>query len=167
MPSTAPSIRSSQAVELPQMTSDRELVRRFIQGGSQLPVHVTTNPLACALNLVLVAARVQPARVVLHCDPLPLFVQGAGVLQGGALSAVMDFAMAFAAMCTLDDVETAATITLDIAFLRPAPIGRYEAIGEILRKGKAVVFARAQLCPEGHPEPVVTATSSLAIVRSR
>jgi uncharacterized protein (TIGR00369 family) len=149
------------------MTSDRDLVRRFIQGGSQLPVSITTNPLACALNLVLVEARAQPGRAIMHCDPLPLFVQGAGVLQGGALSAVIDFAMAFAAMCTLDDDQTAATITLDIAFLRPAPIGRYEAIGEILRKGKTIVFAHAQLRPEGHPEPVVTATSTLAIVRSR
>jgi len=149
------------------MTSDRDLVRRFVQGDMQSPVTITTNPLACALNLVLVEARARPGRALLHCDPLPLFVQGAGVLQGGALSAVTDFAMAFAAMCTLDDDETATTITLDIAFLRPAPIGRYEAIGEILRKGKSIIFAHAQMHPAGHPEPVATAASTLAVVRAR
>jgi uncharacterized protein (TIGR00369 family) len=149
------------------MTPEQDLVRRFVQGTTQSPIPITTSPLACALNLVLVEARAQPGRAIVHSDPVPLFVQGAGVLQGGALSALTDFAMAFAAMCTLDDDETAATITLDLTFLRPAPIGRYEAIGEILRKGKTIVFAQAQLRRQGHPEPVATATSTLAIVRSR
>jgi uncharacterized protein (TIGR00369 family) len=149
------------------MNSDREAVRAFTHGSTQSPMPITTNALACALNLVLVEARAQPGRAVLHCDPLPLFVQGAGNLQGGALSAVVDFAMAFAAMATLTEDETAVTTTLEMAFLRPAPVGRYEAIGEILRKGKAIVFARAELRPQGHPELVATAASTLAIVRSR
>jgi acyl-CoA thioesterase len=149
------------------MTSDRELVRRFTHGSTQSPTPITTNPLACALNLVLVEARAQPGRVVLNCDPLPLFVQGAGVLQGGALSSVADFAMAFAAMSALTDDETATTITLEIAFLRAAPPGRYEAIGEILRKGRTILFARAELRSQGHPELVATAASTLAITRSR
>ncbi|MDB6007979.1 MAG: acyl-CoA dehydrogenase [Gammaproteobacteria bacterium] len=69
------------------MNPDRELVREFLRSGTQSPISITTNPLACALNLTLIEARAQPGRAVLHCDPLPLFVQGAGVLQGGALGA--------------------------------------------------------------------------------
>jgi len=149
------------------MTSAREVVRAFTRSSVQFPTPITASPLACALNLVLVEARAQPARTVLHCDPMPLFVQGAGVLQRGALSAVVDFAMAFAAMSALADDESATTTTLEVAFLRPAPAGRYEAIGEIMRRGKGIIFARAELRPQGHPELVVTAASTLAIVRSR
>lgn len=149
------------------MNPDREAVRAFVRDNTQSPVAMTTNPLAGALNLVLVEARAHPGRAVLHFEPLPLFIQGAGVLQGGALAAMMDFAMAFAAMPALADTEAAVTTTLDVAFLRPAHAGRYEAIGEIVRKGKAMIFARAQLRPLGSTEDVSTATSTLLIVRSR
>ena len=149
------------------MNPDRELVREFLRSGTQSPISITTNPLACALNLTLIEARAQPGRAVLHCDPLPLFVQGAGVLQGGALSAMVDFAMAFAAMSALTDEEAAVTTTLEVAFLRPARAGPYEVIGELVRRGKTIIFACAELRPMGNPDLVVTAASTLSIIRAR
>lgn len=148
------------------MNPDREAVRAFVSS-TQVPFSIQTSPLARALDLVLVEARAHPGRVVLHCEPSPVFLQGAGNLQGGALSAMLDFAMAFAAMPTLGADEAAVTTTLEVAFLRPALAGRYEAVGEILRRGRAIIFARAELRQQEGGELVATGASTLSIVRSR
>lgn len=146
------------------MNPDQALVRSFARGSAHSPIPITTNPLASALNLMLAEAHAQSGRVVLHCAPPPLFMQGAGVLQGGALSAMVDFAMAYAAMCVLSEAEAPVTTTLEVAFLRPAPAGRYEAIGEIIRKGKTILFARAELRRQGQSDLIVSAASTLSII---
>ncbi|HPP99180.1 MAG TPA: PaaI family thioesterase, partial [Ottowia sp.] len=97
--------------------------------------------------------------------PDPLFIQGTGVLQGGAVTAMLDFAMAFATLAALPVGGSCATVNLNTAFLRPAPRGRYLAVGEVERRGRQLAFTHARLLREDDGQTVATATSTLALVQ--
>ncbi len=143
--------------------ADRAALGRFIEGG-RVPMPVESNPMAQALGMVLRAVDPACGGVELGFEPGGQFVQGTGVLQGGALAGMLDFAMAFAVMSKLADGETCATVSLNLSLMRPAPQGLYIARGELERRGRAMAFARATLETTG-PEPVcvATATSVLAL----
>lgn len=96
--------------------------------------------------------------------PDPLFIQGTGVLQGGAVTAMLDFAMAFATLAHLPVGGSCATVNLNTAFLRPAPQGRYIAVGEVERRGRQLAFTHARLLREEDRAVVATATSTLALM---
>ncbi|MGH8261650.1 MAG: PaaI family thioesterase, partial [Steroidobacteraceae bacterium] len=98
----------------------------------------------------------------------------AGVLQGGIVTALLDFAMAFAAHAKLavsaerpagtEPVaggRAFATASLTVHFMRPAPPGRYVARGRIVRAGRRLLFAEAQLDADGGP--IASASAVLPI----
>ena len=97
-------------------------------------------------------------------EPAALFIQGTGVLQGGAVTAMLDFAMAFAVLAKLPPQGSCATANLNTSFLRAAPQGRYRAIGVVDRCGRTMAFARAQLLEEASGKLVATASSSLVVL---
>ena len=74
---------------------------------------------------------------VLRFTPEPIWTIGAGVVQGGIVTAMLDMAMAFAS----NGLSTA-TITVDI--LRPAT-GRLTATGEVTKMGHRLLFATGEL----------------------
>ena len=76
-------------------------------------------------------------RAVLRFTPEPIWTIGAGVVQGGIVTAMLDMAMAFAS----NGLSTA-TITIDI--LRPAT-GRLTATGEVTKMGRRLLFATGEL----------------------
>ena len=82
---------------------------------------------------------------MLQFEPAPLFLQGASVVQGGAVSAMLDFAMAAAIMTTLDDKVHFATASFTVSFLAAVKPGRLLAEGEVDRIGRRNGFARATL----------------------
>jgi uncharacterized protein (TIGR00369 family) len=138
-------------------------LQRFIREG-QVAATLNCNPMSEALGMRMEHVDLAKGEITLSFEPQGLFIQGAGVLQGGAVSAMLDFAMAFAVMATLPEGQSCATSSLNISFLRPAPKGRYVAVGETERRGKALAFTRARLFQEGASERVVaTATSLLAL----
>jgi uncharacterized protein (TIGR00369 family) len=141
-------------------------LQRFI-GEGQSASRLTSNPMSDALGMRMEAVDLAKGEITLSFEPQALFIQGAGVLQGGAVSAMLDFAMAFAVMATLPAGQSCATSSLNISFLRPAPKGRYVAVGETERRGKALAFTRARLFQEGASERIVaTATSLLALIQT-
>ncbi|MEM5427710.1 PaaI family thioesterase [Cupriavidus oxalaticus] len=141
-----------------QPNTDQAVIRRF-QARPDTPCPVDSNSMAIALGARLVRIDEEGA-VTLSFSPEPLFIQGAGVLQGGAVSAMLDFAMAFAVLAALPDGRTCATVNLATAFLRPAPRGDYLAVGRIERKGSAVAFAQSVLMPVDAPARLVASASS-------
>ncbi len=127
------------------MNTDRALVREFLRDG-RTPVAIASNPLAQDLDAQIVALDQEQGTAVLAFAPSARFVQGAGVLQGGIITALLDFAMAFAAHARLAREERAfATATLTVNLLRPAPPGRYLARGRIVRAGSRLLYAEAEL----------------------
>lgn len=123
------------------------------------------NPMARALGTRVLEIDAQAGRIRLGFAPEGIFVQGTGVLQGGAVSAMLDFCMAFVVLAQLPPELGCTTANMSVSYLRAAPRGAYEAMGEIERRGRRLAFTRGSLYPAGAPDRVVaTATSTLAIL---
>jgi uncharacterized protein (TIGR00369 family) len=142
---------------------DQALIHRFLAQPDR-PLVMDANPMAVALGTRLLRVDVAAGVVELRFEPDPLFIQGTGVLQGGAVTAMLDFAMAFATLASLPRDHSCATVNLNTAFLRPASQGCYRAVGEVERRGKALVFTRARLLRDADHQVVATATSTLAVL---
>ena len=159
---TAATPQRSVETTPPFSNADQALLHAFLKNPDHpLPI---SNPMALALGAELCAADPRAGTVKLAFQPQALFIQGTDVLQGGAVSAMLDFAMAFATLADLPIGYSCATINLSTSFLRPAPAGRYIAVGEIERRGRQLSFTRAQLFREGHDQVVSTATSTLMVL---
>jgi uncharacterized protein (TIGR00369 family) len=119
-----------------------------------MPAALTSNPLARELGGAVLDLSAERGEAALTFAPPERFAQGAGVLQGGIVTAMLDFAMAFAAHAKLGAEErTFATASLSIHFLRPALPGRYVARGRLVRAGRRLLFAEAVLAPDPGATP--------------
>lgn len=139
---------------------DRALIAGFVAAPAG-PVPMPTSPLLAALGAELVAWDPSRRELAMDFTPQDLFRQGAGVVQGGALSAMLDFVMGFAGMAALPPERTIATTTLTTAFLAAATGVRYRARGIIGKPGSRVMFATAELECEGR---LVATGSSVLLV---
>lgn len=90
------------------------------------------------------------------------FLNPAGNIQGGFLSAMLDDTMGLALSPTLAAGEFAPTINLNVQFLSVARPGRIEASGRIEKRGREICYMSAELSQQG--KVVATATAA-AIVR--
>lgn len=123
-----------------------------------VPRPMTSSPLLEALGARLLAWEPDRAELTMTFAPGELFRQGAGVIQGGAVTAILDFAMAFAAMARLgDQAAVTSSITTNLMGAGMAP--EVAVRGRVLRTGRRLVFAEADL--EGGGRLLATATSTL------
>ena len=144
---------------------DQAQIHRFMaQPDSSL--RFDGNPMALAMRTSILAVDATVGCIELAFDPDPLFIQGTNVLQGGAVTAMLDFAMAFAVLASLPPQASCATANLGTSFLAPAPRGRYKATGAVDRCGRTMAFARAQLFEEATGKLVATASSSLVVLQA-
>jgi uncharacterized protein (TIGR00369 family) len=72
---------------------------------------------------------------------LPQYMNPAGQLQGGMFAVMMDNAMAIAA-------DGIATATMQFSILRPATGGHVIASAEVVRAGRNLIYAEAELHDE-------------------
>lgn len=140
---------------------DRLRIREFLSG-AEAPLAFDTSPLLAALGTSILAA--SSGHITLRFDPSPIFLQGASVVQGGAVSAMLDFAMAAAIMTALDAKIHFATASLTVSFLATVKPGPLVAEGEIDRLGRRNGFARAQLRSESGKAVLATASSVLTLI---
>jgi uncharacterized protein (TIGR00369 family) len=143
---------------------DHELIREFLaQGGA--PRAFDANPLARTLRTQIIAAEQAAGSVTLAFEPGAEFLQGTGVIQGGIIASMLDFALAFAVFTKLGPDRSHATVSLSVSFLSPARSGRYRAVGRVERLGGRLAFASATLAREDKAaEPVATASGAMAII---
>ena len=149
------------------MNPDHAFIASFLRGGGS-PARIVTNPVANALNAMLLAADVSGS-VTVAFEAGRQFLQGGQVLQGGILTVMLDFAMAFAAQAILpaeDAVATAtATANLNISILRPASAGGYRAIGRVVKRGRTLIFGSAEL-HNNDGVMVASSTGVMAVIRT-
>ncbi len=126
------------------MNPDKALLFKFMADQS-VPVAVDSNPLAGALRCRLLAADAATGEVRLDFEPDATFLQGNNAVQGGAVAAMLDFAMAFSALAVLPEEQGGATTSMTVNYLKAVKAGRYEAIGILERKGRTMVFVRGEL----------------------
>jgi uncharacterized protein (TIGR00369 family) len=144
------------------VNTDRDLVLELSKSG-RLPAPLASNPLARELDGEVLQLSTESGLAMLAFSPPARFAQGGGVLQGGIVTALLDFAMAFAAHAKLLGEDRGfGTASMNIQFLRPAPPARYIAHGRIVRAGRKLLFAEAQLvagsAPGAAAGPAVSAT---------
>ena len=101
------------------------------------------NPLFALLGAKL--DLVSPAEVRLCLPVSRSLLQGAGVVAGGILSTLADEAMAHVVMANLEEGCKTATIEMNMRFLRSVSKGTLLATGRILRRGRTIVTAEAEV----------------------
>jgi uncharacterized protein (TIGR00369 family) len=98
------------------------------------------------------------AEVAFH--PRPEFANPAGAVQGGFVCAMLDDAMSVAASISQRFTVIVPTLQTSVSYLRPTPISRVVARGEVLRFGSSSVVMQGTLrLPDETVLAVATATA--------
>ena len=132
----------------------------FLKAGAPLTM---TGPLAEALKGQILQMDPEAGTALLAFDPGEQVLQTAGVIQGGIVAAMLDFAMALAAFSRLAPGKSFGTVSLTTNFLKPALPGRHLARGRLDRMGARMIFASGALSKEGSESLTATATAVMAI----
>lgn len=140
---------------------DRMALAAFMSGSGE-PAAMVSSPLLIALNCLVEAA--EPGAVTLRFSPQPEHLQGNGVVAGGIVATMIDFALAFAGLTTCAKGETAASIGLNVAFLGPVLAGPVTVAASLVSNGFRIAQAEARLIgPDGR----LLASGNSALVMKR
>ena len=90
------------------------------------------------------------------------FLNPAGTVQGGMLSAMLDDLTASLVGATLAAGQSVATLNLNVSFLRPAQVGTLQGQAQMLRRGRDVCHVMGTLLQDG--KDVATAVAVCKIV---
>ena len=133
-------------------------VEGLLTGESQFP------PSGRLLGLKLVSF--EPGQATLEFRPQPEFLNFAGTVQGGFLTAFADSAMGSALATVCSEEETWATLELKVNFLRPAiqDGNTISCTAKVTHKGKTIAFIEAELF-DASSNMVAKVTASFAIKR--
>lgn len=82
---------------------------------------------------------------VLRLPVTPLLLQGAKKVAGGVLATLADEAMAHCVIANLEPGQTTATIEMNIRYLRGAADGELIACGRLVRRGRTIISAEAEV----------------------
>jgi acyl-coenzyme A thioesterase PaaI-like protein len=93
--------------------------------------------------------------------------QGNGVVQGGVLGVLLDFAIAFAVMTRLPPGAGAGTVTLTTQIMRVATPGPGTVDGRLERLGRTLAFGTAELRGSDGKGTIATATGVMALLPAR
>lgn len=143
---------------------DQALIAAVL-AGRPLPCPLDTNPFAIALGTEVLEVGPE-GRLVLAFTPGEQFLQGNGVVHGGIVSAMMDFAMGICPFPLLAAESTTATSNLTVAFLRPALPGRLVVTVTVDRLGRTTGFTHAAMVDD-RGRLIATGMSTVAVVAAR
>jgi uncharacterized protein (TIGR00369 family) len=122
-------------------------------------------PCAELLGCEVDAVRPEEGWIRLGFFARPQFLNPAGFVQGGLLTAMLDDCMGAAILTHTDGRLYSATISLTTNFLNPARAGRILGEGRVLQLGKTTGFAEARLlAPDG--KELARATGSVRLVEA-
>lgn len=114
-----------------------------------------------ALDLTI--AQIGPQGATLRMPITPKLARVGGILSGQALAAMADTSMVFACAGHMGEFRPVATTNLDTVFLRPGTGATVRCEADIVRAGKALIFARATMIAEPSEKPVATATATFFV----
>jgi acyl-CoA thioesterase len=87
----------------------------------------------------------EPGVAVVVLELSDKFKQNNGVIHGGVIASLIDTALALAILSVLPEGERVTTIDLTISYLRPLIEGKARATARVLRAGKRVIAASAEV----------------------
>jgi uncharacterized protein (TIGR00369 family) len=120
---------------------------------------------AITLGWSLVHADIERGEVEVSFEATEDFLNPAGTVQGGFLTAMLDDTMGPALAATLDDGQYGTTIDLKVSFLRPAKPGRLTGRGRIVHRGGTIAFLAGELLDESG-QVVAVGSSTTRILRT-
>jgi molybdopterin converting factor subunit 1 len=106
----------------------------------------------------------EPGHVRMEFTASEQFLNPAGVVQGGFITAMLDDTMGPAAVAQLGAGYFAPTLELKVSFLRPVGPGRLVADGRVVHMGKSIAFLEGSLADE-EGNLVATATATARVVK--
>jgi uncharacterized protein (TIGR00369 family) len=118
--------------------SDDEL-RALLRDTSTYP------PCARHLGFELIDYSIEAGWAEVAFSPRPEFANPAGFVQGGFVAAMLDDTMSFAASLSRRFEAMVPTLQTSVSYLRPTPIARLLARGEVLRFGASSVVMQGTL----------------------
>lgn len=124
---------------------------------------VSPPPIASTLGGRIVAVDVDAGTLESGYMATEAFLNPAGTVQGGMLSAMLDDVTAFLVTATLGEGEFCATLNLNVSFLRAARAGPLLGRARLERRGKDVCNVTGELLQAGRV--VATAVATCLIVR--
>jgi uncharacterized protein (TIGR00369 family) len=68
-----------------------------------------------------------------------------GSVQGGMLTAMLDIAMSYAALCMLEEEHLVPSLEIKTSYMAPALAGQLIATGSVVRKGGTIVFMEGRM----------------------
>ena len=142
------------------MSDHHPILEAFLKAEGPTPV---ISPLAEAMNGQIQELDPATGLAVLSFEPDARYLQGAGVIQGGIVAAMLDFSMALSAFAKLPPGRSVGTVSLTTHFLKPVLPGRHIARSRLDRLGGKLIFASAELFADGGAAPLATATAVMAI----
>ncbi len=142
---------------------DRAVIAACVHGSAK-DILMDSSPLLKALNCQIVEA--SDKRIRLRFQPDAASVQGNGVVCGGVVATMLDFALAFAGLTTCEEGESAVSISLNVNYFGPVMPGPVIVEAILATNGFRVAQAEAKLfSPDG--SVLATATSPLAMKRHK
>ena len=124
---------------------------------------VMIGALAESLKGSILELDVEAGSAVLAFEPGEQFLQTGGLIQGGIVTTMLDYAMAMAGFTRVGAGRSFATVSLTTHFLKPTLPGRLIARAKLDRMGAKMIFASGDLLKEGATTANATATAVMAI----
>lgn len=113
------------------------------------------------------AVEVEPGRIVFAGKPDARSLNLIGTIHGGWSAAILDTAMALAALSTLDARHDFTTLDLKVSFLRPiAPDVQVRAEGQVVHAGRRVALCEGRIVDSGGKLLAHGTSSCLIVPRS-
>lgn len=125
--------------------------------------HFPKPPCADLLGWRLLEHDAAKGSVKIGFESRPEFLNPAGFVQGGILSAMLDDAMGPAVLLMTEGRFYTVTIGMNVSFLAPARTGRFVGEGQVLQLGKTIAFMEASL-RDGDDVLVARATSHARLI---
>jgi uncharacterized protein (TIGR00369 family) len=123
------------------------------------------NPFFCLMGIDIVSH--EPGKAVLKMQVRPDMHNGVGWLQGGVLVALADEAIALALYTLLAENEGIATISESTSFVKGVREGSITAEANVIKKGRRVAFAEAEVFSDNGEKTMLSRTSAAFAVTAK
>jgi uncharacterized protein (TIGR00369 family) len=110
--------------------------------------NITMPPVAKLLGWRLLDARPADGWLKLGFEGKPEFLNPAGFVQGGILSAMLDDTMGPAVLVMTEGRSYTTTVSLTVNFLNPAKPGPIIGEAQVTQLGKSIAFVEGKLIAE-------------------
>ncbi|MGH1425664.1 MAG: PaaI family thioesterase [Pseudooceanicola sp.] len=107
--------------------------------------NVPPPPIAEFLGWELISESPDKGEIEIAFHPTDEMTNVRGDVQGGIVAAMLDDTMGPALFSMTGGQSVAASIDINISYLRPVHPGRITAIGRVVRKGRTIAFLEAEL----------------------